>query len=62
MARTRKSLPETVDMAHLISAGVPASVCPRATIDEAFARTGKAGRHERLLPAGAAIDFKGGQT
>ena len=61
MAGTRKLLASTVDMAHLISAGVPASVCRRETIDEAFARTGKAGRHERLLPAGAVIDFKGGQ-
>ena len=42
MARTRKALPETVDVAHLISTGVLASVCPRALIDEVLAQTGKA--------------------
>ena len=30
MARTRKALPAKIDVAHLISAGVLASVCPRA--------------------------------
>ena len=34
MARTRKALPARVDVAHLISAGVLASVCPRALIEE----------------------------
>lgn len=40
MARTRKALPAQVDVAHLISAGVLASVCPRALIEEVLAQTG----------------------
>ena len=46
MARTRKALPATVDVAHLISAGVLASVCPRALIEEVLADTGKASQRE----------------
>ena len=57
MARTRKSLPEKVDVAHLISAGVLASVCPRALIDEVLARTGKASQRDRLLPAPAVVYY-----
>ena len=41
MARTRKALPARVDVAHLISAGVLASVCPRALIEEVLADKGK---------------------
>lgn len=51
MARYRKSLPQKVEIAHLISAGVLASVCPRALIEEVLAETGKAGQRKRLLPA-----------
>ncbi|GEM_PF-5572792 len=51
MARTRKALPEKVDVAHLISTGVLASVCPRSLIDDVLERTGKASQRERLLPA-----------
>ena len=57
MARTRKALPERVDVAHLISAGVLASVCPRALIDEVLAATGKASQRERLLPAPAVVYY-----
>ena len=57
MARTRKALPETVDVAHLISTGVLASVCPRALIDEVLAQTGKASQRERLLPAPAVVYY-----
>ena len=57
MARTRKSLPERVDVAHLISAAVLASVCPRALIDEVLAQTGKASQRERLLPAPAVVYY-----
>jgi hypothetical protein len=53
MARTRKALPAQVDVAHLISAGVLASVCPRALVEEVLAETGKASQRERLLPAPA---------
>ena len=56
MARTRKSLPR-VDVAHLISTGVLASVCPRALIDEVLAHTGKASQRERLLPAPAVVYY-----
>jgi hypothetical protein len=55
MARTRKALPARVDVAHLISAGVLASVCPRSLIDEVLADTGKASQRERLLPAPAVV-------
>jgi hypothetical protein len=55
MARTRKSLPAQVDVAHLISAGVLARVCPRAMIEEVLAETGKASQRERLLPAPAVV-------
>jgi hypothetical protein len=57
MARTRKRLPTQVDVAHLISAGVLASVCPRALIEEVLADTGKASQRERLLPAPAVVYY-----
>ncbi len=53
MARSRKTRPAEVDVAHLISAGVLASVCSRALIEEVLADTGKASQRERLLPAPA---------
>lgn len=57
MARTRKALPARVDVAHLISAGVLATVCPRALIEEVLAETGKASQRERLLPAPAVVYY-----
>ena len=57
MARTRKALPAKVDVAHLISAGVLASVCPRALIEQVLADTGKASQRERLLPAPAVVYY-----
>lgn len=57
MARTRKTLPARVDVAHLISAGVLASMCPRTLIEEVLAETGKASRRERLLPAPAVVYY-----
>jgi len=44
-------------MAHLISAGVLAAVCPRPLIDEVLAETGKASQRERLLPAAAVVYY-----
>ena len=55
MARTRKLLPAKVDIAHLMSAGVLASVCPRPLIEEVLAETEKASQRERLLPAPAVV-------
>lgn len=57
MARTRKALPENIDVAHLISIGVLAGVCPRSLIDEVLAQTGKASQRERLLPAPAVVYY-----
>ena len=57
MARTRKALPEKVDIAHLISCRVLASVCPRALIDEVLRDSGKASQRERLLPAPAVVYY-----
>jgi Insertion element 4 transposase N-terminal/Transposase DDE domain len=57
MARTRKALPQKVDVAHLISAGVLASVCPRALIDEVLADTGNASQRKRRLPAPAVVYY-----
>lgn len=57
MARTRKSPPETVDVAHLISTAILASVSPRALIDEVLAQTGRASQRERLLPAPAVVYY-----
>jgi hypothetical protein len=57
MARTRKALPAKIDVAHLISTGVLASVCPRALIDEVLANTGKTSQRERLLPAPAVVYY-----
>lgn len=57
MARTRKALPARVDVAHLISAGVLASVCPRPLIEEVLAETGRASQRERLLPAPAVVYY-----
>jgi transposase IS4-like protein/DDE family transposase len=57
MARTRKALPEKIDVAHLISTGVLASVCPRALIDEVLQQSGRASQRERLLPAPAVVYY-----
>jgi hypothetical protein len=57
MARTRKALPARVDVAHLISVGVLASVCPRSLIEEVLAQTGKASQRERLLLAPAVVYY-----
>jgi len=57
MSRTRKTLPSKIDVAHLISAGVLASVCPRALIEEVLAVTGKASQRNRLLPAPAVVYY-----
>ena len=57
MARARKALPAQIDVAHLISAGVLASVCPRTLIEEVLAQTGKASQRERLLPAPAVVYY-----
>ena len=57
MARVRKALPAKVDVAHLISAGVLASVCPRALIEQVLAETGRASQRERRLPAPAVVYY-----
>lgn len=57
MPRTRKALPAKVDVAHLISAGVLASACPRSLIEQVLADTGKASQRERLLPAPAVVYY-----
>jgi Insertion element 4 transposase N-terminal/Transposase DDE domain len=57
MARTRKALPSKVDVAHLISTGVLASVCPRSLIDEVLEQTGRASLRNRLLPAPAVVYY-----
>jgi hypothetical protein len=57
MARTRKALPAKVDVAHLISAGVLASVCPRGLIEQVLADTGRGSQRERLLPAPAVVYY-----
>jgi Insertion element 4 transposase N-terminal/Transposase DDE domain len=57
MARTRKALPAKVDVAHLISTGVLASVCPRALIDEVLQETGRGSQRTRLLPAPAVVYY-----
>lgn len=57
MARTRKALPENIDVAHLISAGVLARACPRPLIDEVLAQTGRGSRRNRTLPAPAVVYY-----
>jgi len=57
MARTRKALPTEVDVAHLISAGVLAAVCPRPLIEEVLSQTGRASQRHRLLPAPAVVYY-----
>jgi hypothetical protein len=57
MARTRKALPAKVDVAHLISTGVLASVCPRSLIDEVLRETGRVSQRNRLLPAPAVVYY-----
>jgi Insertion element 4 transposase N-terminal/Transposase DDE domain len=57
MARTRKALPAKVDIAHLISTGVLASVCPRALIDEVLEETGRGSQRHRQLPAPAVVYY-----
>jgi len=43
MARTRKFLPQHLDIAHLMSTGVLARACLRELIDEVLAEPGAAG-------------------
>lgn len=57
MARTRKTLPTQVDVAHLISAGVLAAVCPRPLIEQVLSETKKASQRNRLLPAPAVVYY-----
>ncbi len=57
MARTRKPLPQNVDVAHLISTGVLAGVCPRPLIDEVLEQTGRGSQRQRLLPAPAVVYY-----
>jgi hypothetical protein len=57
MARTRKALPAKVDVAHLISTGVLASVCPRPLIDEVLQETARGSQRTRLLPAPAVVYY-----
>jgi hypothetical protein len=57
MARTRKALPHKVDVAHLISTGVLASVCSRPLIDEVLEETGRGSQRNRLLPAPAVVYY-----
>lgn len=57
MARTRKALPQKIDVAHLISAGVLASVCPGPLIEEVLAQTDRASKRNRLLPAPAVVYY-----
>lgn len=57
MARTRKTLPQKLDLAYLISTGVLASVVPRTLIDEVLAQTGRGSLRNRLLPAPAVVYF-----
>jgi len=57
MARTRKSLPDRIDIAHLIGARVLASLCPRPLIDEVLAQTGRASQRNRLLSAPAVVYY-----
>lgn len=57
MARTRKALPAKVDVAHLISTGVLAGVCPRPLIDEVLEETGRRSQRNRLLPAPAVVYY-----
>jgi hypothetical protein len=44
-------------VAHLISAGVLASVCPRPLIEEVLNDTGRSSQRERLLPARAVVYY-----
>ena len=57
MARTRKALPAKIDVAHLISTGVLASVCPRSLIDEVLEETGRGSQRQRRLPAPAVVYY-----
>ena len=57
MARKRKALLAKIDVAHLISAGVLAAVCPRWLIEEVLEETGRASQRERLLPAPAVVYY-----
>jgi hypothetical protein len=57
MARTRKSLPEQLDVTHLISAAVLASVCPRQLIEQILEQTGRSSQRQRLLPAAAVVYY-----
>jgi hypothetical protein len=57
MARKRKVFSQQLDIAHILSVGVLAQVCPRTLIDEVLADTGKASQRTRLLPAPAVVYY-----
>jgi len=49
--------PRQLDIAHLLSTGGLASVCPRELIDEVLSETGRASQRQRLLPAPAVVYY-----
>lgn len=57
MARTKKTFSPQLDIAHILSVGVLANVCPRALIDEVLSDTGKGSQRNRLLPAPAVVYY-----
>lgn len=57
MARTSKCLPDSLDLAHLISAGVLINSCPRTLIDEVLKQTGRGSQRERLLTAPTVVYY-----
>ncbi|MDR2352775.1 MAG: transposase domain-containing protein, partial [Deltaproteobacteria bacterium] len=57
MARRRKSLPESVDLSHIVSIGFLSKVCPRKVVDDVLTKYDKRSKRVRLLPAGFLVYF-----
>lgn len=57
MARTKKLLSARLDIAHLISTGILARVCPRPLIEDVLSRHGRSGQRCRLLPGVLMVYF-----
>lgn len=57
MARNKKSLGGEKDIAHLVSVGLLARVCPRPLIEDTLKRHGKSGQRQRLLPGALVVYF-----
>jgi hypothetical protein len=57
MARNATKLPQKLDIAYNLSAGVLAAVCPMPLVEEVLRAVGRESQRERVLPAAAVVYY-----